>query len=145
MQEKLKDWEEANRKLKNDLNDASEQLLINCTELANSKIDLQKRRIEINVGFNQVVKQYQDNFTIVFLLQKLNEDICSLSTLCAGNEPRSIGKEDIQKLLTRWKEGNDCPESELISCISSICREVSSKFLLRSSSLPSDNAICKQI
>lgn len=49
--EKMKDWEHMNIKLKNDLGVASEQLLINCDELANSKLELQRRRNEINVSF----------------------------------------------------------------------------------------------
>lgn len=47
--EKIKDWEHINMKLKNDLGVASEQLLINCDELSNSKMELQRRRNEINV------------------------------------------------------------------------------------------------
>lgn len=48
--EKMKDWEHTNMKLKSDLGVASEQLLINCDELANSKMELQRRRNEINVS-----------------------------------------------------------------------------------------------
>lgn len=49
--EKMKDWEHMNMKLRSDLGIASEQLLINCDELANSKMELQRRRKEINVSF----------------------------------------------------------------------------------------------
>lgn len=51
MLEKMKDWEQMNMKLKSDLGNASEQLLLNCDELANSKMELQRRRNEINVSF----------------------------------------------------------------------------------------------
>lgn len=51
--EQMKDWEHMNIKLKNDLGIASEQLLINCDELANSKMELQRRRNEINVSFTK--------------------------------------------------------------------------------------------
>lgn len=51
--EQMKDWEHMNMKLKSDLGIASEQLLINCDELANSKIELQRRRNEINVSFTK--------------------------------------------------------------------------------------------
>lgn len=56
--EKMKDWEHMNIKLKSDLGIASEQLLINCDELANSKIELQRRRNEINVSFIRLNKFY---------------------------------------------------------------------------------------
>lgn len=51
MLEKLKDWEEMNLKIKSDLGVASNQLIGSCTDLANSKMELQKCRNEINVIF----------------------------------------------------------------------------------------------
>lgn len=50
MLEKLRDWEEVNLKLKNELADASHQLIVNTSDLANSKIELQRHRTEIDVS-----------------------------------------------------------------------------------------------
>lgn len=51
MMEKLKDWEDIHLKLKRELEDASHQLIVNSSDLANSKIELQRHRAEIDVSF----------------------------------------------------------------------------------------------
>lgn len=50
MLEKLRDWEELHLKLKRELEDASHQLMVNSSDLANSRIDLQRHRSEIDVS-----------------------------------------------------------------------------------------------
>lgn len=50
MLEKLRDWEQSNLKLKVELEDASHQLTVNSSDLANSKIELQRHRTEIDVS-----------------------------------------------------------------------------------------------
>lgn len=50
MLEKLRDWESLNAKLKNELEDASHQLIVNGSDLANSKLELQRHRNEIDVN-----------------------------------------------------------------------------------------------
>lgn len=47
--EKLNEWEQLNVKLKNELEDASHQLIVNSSDLANSKIELLRHRNEIDV------------------------------------------------------------------------------------------------
>lgn len=49
MAEKLKTWEESNLKLKNDLEEASKQLINSCNDLTYNKTELIKSRREINV------------------------------------------------------------------------------------------------
>lgn len=51
MLEKLRDWESINAKLKNELEDASHQLIVNSSDLANSKLELQRHRNEIDVMY----------------------------------------------------------------------------------------------
>lgn len=51
MLEKLRDWESINSKLKNELEDASHQLIVNGSDLANSKLELQRHRNEIDVNW----------------------------------------------------------------------------------------------
>lgn len=48
--EKLRDWEMLNSKLKIELEDASHQLIVNSSDLANSKLELQRHRNEIDVN-----------------------------------------------------------------------------------------------
>lgn len=50
MLEKLKDWEDIHLKLKRELEDASHQLIVNSSDLANSKVELQRHRAEIDVS-----------------------------------------------------------------------------------------------
>lgn len=50
MSEKLRDWESLNAKLKTELEDASHQLIVNSSDLANSKLELQRHRNEIDVN-----------------------------------------------------------------------------------------------
>lgn len=50
MLEKMRDWEQSNLKLKVELEDASHQLTVNSSDLANSKVELQRHRTEIDVS-----------------------------------------------------------------------------------------------
>lgn len=54
--EKLRDWEMLNAKLKNELEDASHQLIVNGSDLANSKLELQRHRNEIDVSASSMLK-----------------------------------------------------------------------------------------
>ena len=49
--EKLKEWEDMDIRLKDDLRDATHQLTIKSNDLANSKAELLRHRIEIDVIF----------------------------------------------------------------------------------------------
>ena len=48
--EKLREWEQLNGKLKLELEEASHQIIVNSSDLANSKIELQRHRSEIDVS-----------------------------------------------------------------------------------------------
>ncbi|XP_037045852.1 uncharacterized protein PFB0145c-like isoform X2 [Bradysia coprophila] len=101
--EKLRDWELVNAKLKTELEDASHQLIVNGSDLANSKLELQRHRNEID---------------------RLNIDICNLSTLCSQHTTKSLQHDDILKALKGWQENRDIPESDLISHIVAACQEI---------------------
>ncbi|KAJ6644648.1 hypothetical protein Bhyg_09617 [Pseudolycoriella hygida] len=101
--EKLRDWEILNAKLKNELEDASHQLIVNGSDLANSKLELQRHRNEID---------------------RLNIDICNLSTLCSQHSTKSSQYDDILKALKSWQENRDISESDGISHITSACQEI---------------------
>lgn len=111
--EQMKDWEHMNVKLKSDLGIASEQLLINCDELANSKMELQRRRNEINVS--SIIHpgcgtKLKSKFIGFLLSQKLNEDICRLSTLCAQNQKsttQSLPQDVILNAFKNWQENKE--------------------------------------
>lgn len=49
--EKLRQWEIMNFKLKDELKDATQQLLVRSEDLISSKADLVKHRLEIDVRF----------------------------------------------------------------------------------------------
>lgn len=57
MLEKIRDREALNEKLKKEVGVATEQLRKNCTELATSKTELQRRRIEISVSYTVIIIQ----------------------------------------------------------------------------------------
>lgn len=61
---------------------------------------------------------------IFFSKQRLNVDICNLSTLCSQHTTKSIQHDDILKALKGWQENRDIPESDLISHIVAACQEV---------------------
>ncbi|XP_037718588.1 uncharacterized protein LOC119552815 isoform X1 [Drosophila subpulchrella] len=63
MLEKLKDLEDVNLKLQDDLMDATQELMIKGSDLGGAKAEMQRHRNEID---------------------RLNEDICTLSTLCSS-------------------------------------------------------------
>lgn len=66
---------------------------------------------------------------LIFLLtyqQRLNVDICNLSTLCSQHTTKSIQHDDILKALKGWQENRDIPESDLVSHIIAACQEVMS-------------------
>ncbi|EDW18532.2 ciliary rootlet coiled-coil protein 2 isoform X1 [Drosophila mojavensis] len=63
MLEKLKDLEDDNLKLQDELMDATQELMIKGSDLSGAKAEMQRHRNEID---------------------RLNEDICTLSTLCSS-------------------------------------------------------------
>ncbi|XP_030385011.1 uncharacterized protein LOC115632136 isoform X2 [Scaptodrosophila lebanonensis] len=63
MLEKLKDLEDVNLKLQDELMDATQELMIKGSDLTSAKAEMQRHRNEID---------------------RLNEDICTLSTLCSN-------------------------------------------------------------
>lgn len=50
--EKLTEWEMINQKLKAELKDSTQQLIVKSNELMNSKKELQQHRHEIDVSCN---------------------------------------------------------------------------------------------
>lgn len=103
--EKLRQWEIMNFKLKDELKDATQQLMVRGEDLISSKADLVKHRLEID---------------------RLNEDICHLSTLCSSklSNGKSIKKDDLYKILIKWKESGNSPDPEVISHIATACSEI---------------------
>lgn len=78
LNERLKQWEESNNTLKEDLSAASELLIVNRDELSNSKTELIKSRNDINVIKIIFHKKKNTNLTEILSLQKLNEEINNL-------------------------------------------------------------------
>ncbi|EDS37110.1 cornetto [Culex quinquefasciatus] len=109
IQDRAKEYEELNVKLKEDLADASQQLVARGNELTKSKAELVCHRQEID---------------------KLNEDICQLSTLCSNNKQQqnanmlTINREDVISALKLWNENDSIPEKDLISHVVQACNEI---------------------
>lgn len=67
---------------------------------------------------------------LVPYFQKLNEDICQLSTLCSNNKQQqnanilTINREDVISALKLWNENDSIPEKDLISHVVQACNEV---------------------
>ena len=49
--EKVSEWEMINQKLKSELKETAQQLIVKSNELTSSRADLQKHRQEIDVSF----------------------------------------------------------------------------------------------
>lgn len=105
IQDRVKEYEELNIKLKDDLKDASQQLTVRGSELSKSKAELQSHRQEID---------------------KLNEDICQLSTLCSNkkNSALVINREDVISALKLWNDTESLPEQDLINQVIQACNEI---------------------
>ena len=104
--EKLKEWEMINQKLKSELKETTQQLIVKGNELTSSKSELQRHRNEID---------------------RLNEDICNLSTLCSDkniNDNKSVDKDEILMALKEWQESGNLPEEKIVSHVVSACNEV---------------------
>jgi hypothetical protein len=66
-------------------------------------------------------------------LQRLNQDICNLSTLCTENNEKKVDKEGILAALRVWQESGNLPEDEIVSHVVAACNEVGlAEFSLRS-------------
>ncbi|XP_050090216.1 uncharacterized protein LOC126574206 [Anopheles aquasalis] len=108
IQDRVKDYEELNYKLQDDLKDAYHQLQLRGSELNSGKVELLKHRQEID---------------------KLNEDICQLSTLCSDNKKQRskivIDRDDIVKAFKLCSEDESAvPEMDLSQFVLQACNEI---------------------
>lgn len=125
--EKVGEWEMINQKLKTELKETAQQLIARSNELTSSKTELLKHRQEIdvrieNLRFEEILKKF------LHLRQRLNEDICNLSTLCSEknvNDGDKIDKSEILHALKVWQETGNLPEDEIVSHVVKACNEVS--------------------
>uniref|UniRef100_A0A182NKJ4 Cornetto n=1 Tax=Anopheles dirus TaxID=7168 RepID=A0A182NKJ4_9DIPT len=106
VQDRVKEYEELNYKLQDDLKDAYHQLQVRGSELSSNKLELLKHRQEID---------------------KLNEDICQLSTLCSDSKQAKkivIDREEILNAFKLCNEDGVVPEQELSQFIVQACTEI---------------------
>ncbi|KAL7734831.1 hypothetical protein ACLKA6_011112 [Drosophila palustris] len=120
MLEKLKDLEDVNLKLQDELMDATQELMIKGSDLSGAKAEMQRHRNEID---------------------RLNEDICTLSTLCSSYKKLSPTTEfppmqllspiqepiqeqgdvlGILNLLKMWHSGGQLQDVRVSSYLTSI-------------------------
>lgn len=64
--------------------------------------------------------------TFSSLKQRLNEDICNLSTLCSEKNANDskFDKSEILNALKVWQETGNLPEDEIVSHVVKACSEV---------------------
>lgn len=135
--EKLSEWEMINQKLKLELKDAAQLLIAKSNELVNSKAELQRHRQEIDVSVQLMSLWnllHRTFFSLSLSCQRLNQDICNLSTLCASataaaaaeeKNEKKIDKEEILAALRAWQESGNLPEDvEIVSQVVNACNEV---------------------
>ncbi|XP_058066259.1 uncharacterized protein LOC131215879 [Anopheles bellator] len=107
IQDRVKEYEELNYKLQDDLKDAYHQLQVRGSEVNSGKVELMKHRQEID---------------------KLNEDICQLSTLCSDSKQQQskivIDRDEIIKAFKLCQEDGAVPEVELPQVILQACNEI---------------------
>ncbi|XP_052873810.1 uncharacterized protein LOC128279129 [Anopheles cruzii] len=107
IQDRVKEYEELNYKLQDDLKDAYHQLQVRGNEVNSGKVELMKHRQEID---------------------KLNEDICQLSTLCSDSKQQRskivIDRDEIIKAFKLCQEEGAVPEVELPQVILQACNEI---------------------
>ncbi|XP_049297655.1 uncharacterized protein LOC125771268 [Anopheles funestus] len=106
IQDRVKEYEELNYKLQDDLKDAYHQLEVRGSEINSNKVELLKHRKEID---------------------KLNEDICQLSTLCSDSKQAKkivIDREEILNAFKLCNEDGVVPEQELSQFIVQACTEI---------------------
>uniref|UniRef100_A0A182SGK2 Uncharacterized protein n=1 Tax=Anopheles maculatus TaxID=74869 RepID=A0A182SGK2_9DIPT len=106
VQDRVKEYEELNYKLQDDLKDAYHQLQMRGSEINSNKLELLKHRKEID---------------------KLNEDICQLSTLCSDSKQAKkivIDREEILNAFKLCNEDGVVPEQELSQFIVQACTEI---------------------
>uniref|UniRef100_A0A182J017 Cornetto n=1 Tax=Anopheles atroparvus TaxID=41427 RepID=A0A182J017_ANOAO len=104
--DRVKEYEELNYKLQDELKDAYYQLQVRGSELNSNKVELLKHRKEID---------------------KLNEDICQLSTLCSDSKQAKkivIDREEILNAFKLCNEDEAVPEQELSEYIVQACTEI---------------------
>ncbi|XP_026845247.1 uncharacterized protein LOC6595917 [Drosophila persimilis] len=131
MLEKLKDLEDVNLKLQDELMDATQELMIKGSDLSGAKAEMQRHRNEID---------------------RLNEDICTLSTLCSSYKKLSPTTEfppmrllsppsqdteqgdvaGILNLLKMWQAGGQLQDPRLSGYLQTLCGS-------QVPSLPQDN------
>ncbi|XP_034483768.1 sporulation-specific protein 15 [Drosophila innubila] len=121
MLEKLKDLEDVNLKLQDELMDATQELMIKGSDLGGAKAEMQRHRNEID---------------------RLNEDICTLSTLCSSykklspttefppmqllspiQEPEQGDVLGILNLLKMWHSGGQLQDVRVSSYLTSITQQ----------------------
>ncbi|XP_034110885.1 uncharacterized protein LOC117572286 isoform X1 [Drosophila albomicans] len=119
MLEKLKDLEDVNLKLQDELMDATQELMIKGSDLSGAKSEMQRHRNEID---------------------RLNEDICTLSTLCSSYKKLSPTTEfppmqllspnqapeqgdvlGILNLLKMWHSGGQLQDQRVSSYLRNVC------------------------
>ncbi|KAH8302774.1 hypothetical protein KR044_010713 [Drosophila immigrans] len=119
MLEKLKDLEDVNLKLQDELMDATQELMIKGSDLSGAKAEMQRHRNEID---------------------RLNEDICTLSTLCSSYKKLSPTTEfppmqllspnqapeqgdvlGILNLLKMWHSGGQLQDQRVSSYLRNVC------------------------
>lgn len=107
----LKDWEVLGSRLKTEVKELMQQLSKKNHEIDNIKAELSREREEVEVTKYCVLFLYY-----ILSLQKLNQDVCEIST--------ALSKAEVE-IKTREEATNDLPPAEVLEQLSAAQNEVS--------------------
>lgn len=115
----LKDWEILGARLKTEVKELMHQLSRKNNEIDSIKTELNKQREEVEVHTLFFITLAETIF------QKLNQDVCELSTALAKAElEMKMKDEEIAEAIKNWDENREIPTPEVIARLNAAQNEV---------------------
>lgn len=122
----LKDWEILGARLKTEVKELMHQLSKKNNEIDSIKTELNKQRDEVEVGICR-----GGVFVLMNALQKLNQDVCELSTALAKAElEMKMKDEEAAEAMKKWEESGEAPTPEVMARLNAAHKEVNQSFVV---------------
>jgi hypothetical protein len=75
--------------------------------------------------YTHIIHEIRTHENLFYNSQRLNQDICNLSTLCSEKKAQKVvDKEEVLSALRTWQKSGNLPEEEIVSNVISACNEV---------------------
>lgn len=124
----LKDWEILGARLKSEVKELMQRLSVKNADMEEMKCELNGQRKEVEVVMYEIKLR---NFLMFLLFQRLNQDVCVLSTALSKAEMDAKLKEDeASEALRAWQSHGDMPPNEVLGRILIAQNEVSKKKII---------------